>query len=116
MSMPTVQPMVERRKARTTLKVIHRHRVGGVVRRRVSELLFVEGRPVVLLEWINLGAVRTPLYTLELDPSKLHPTRQREGAYYYDDVTVDPRFSDSASPNISSLSLCGQAERSKQGD
>ena len=100
MSMPTVLPMVERRKVRTALKVVHRHRVGGVVRRRVSELVYVHGRPVALLEWINLGPVRTPLYTLELDPSKLRPAPNREGAYYYDDITVDPRFSDSASPNV----------------
>jgi hypothetical protein len=97
MSMPTVQPMVERRKGRTELKVVHRHQVNGVVRRRVSDLVYVHGCPVILLEWINLGPVRTPLYTLELDPSKLRPAVGRKGAYYYDDITVDPRFSDSAS-------------------
>jgi hypothetical protein len=95
--MPSIQPLVERRKGRTELKVVHRHRIDGVICRRVSDLVYVHGRPVVLLEWINLGPVRTPLYTLELDPSKLRPAADRKGAYYYDDVTVDPRFSGSAS-------------------
>jgi hypothetical protein len=93
MAMPGISPRTERRKARTGLKVIHRHRVGSTVVRRVSELVFVKGRPIALLEWINLGGVRTPLYVCELDASKLRQTDQT--TYYYDDVTVDPRFEDS---------------------
>jgi hypothetical protein len=90
MAMPGVSPQKERRKARTGLKVVHRHRVGSVVVRRVSELVFVKERPIALLEWINLGGVRTPLYVCELDPSKL--TQTDKGVYRYDGVTVDPRF------------------------
>jgi len=56
----------------------------------VSELVFAQGRPIALLDWINLGGVRTPLYVCELDPSKLSQTDKT--TYYYDDVTVDPRF------------------------
>jgi hypothetical protein len=84
---------IERRKIRTGLKVIHRHRVGTTVFRRASELVFVEGRPIALPEWINLGGARTPLYVCELDPSKLRQTDKT--TYYYDDVTVDPRFEES---------------------
>jgi hypothetical protein len=86
--------MKERRKARTGLKVVHRHRVGAVVVRRVSELVFVKGRPMALVEWINLGGVRTPLYVCELDASKLRQTDKT--TYYYDGATVDPRFEDAA--------------------
>jgi hypothetical protein len=90
MAMPGISPRTERRKARTGLKVIHRHRVGTVVVRRVSELVFVKGRPIALLEWINLGGVRTPLYVCELDAAKLSQTDKT--TYVYEGVTVDPRF------------------------
>lgn len=88
--MPGVLPSNERRKLRSTLKVVHRHREGEIVSHRVSVLQFVAGRPIALLEWINLGGVRTPLYSCELDPSKLR--HYANGTYHYEDVTVDPRF------------------------
>lgn len=47
---------------RTRLKVIHRHRIGSRTFRRVSELVFVRGKPRAMLEWVNLGGVRSPLY------------------------------------------------------
>jgi hypothetical protein len=90
MAMPGISPRTERRKPRTGLKVIHRHRVGTVVVRRVSELVFVKGQPTALLEWINLGGVRTPLYVCELDAAKLSQTDKT--TYVYEGVTVDPRF------------------------
>lgn len=94
MAMPGISPRTERRKARTGLKVIHRHRVGTMVFRRVSELVFVRGRPMALLEWINLGGVRTPLYVCELDAAKLRQTDKN--TYHYEGVTVDPRYEASA--------------------
>ena len=54
---------------RTKLKVIHRHRIGAQSFRRVSELVFVRGKPRAMLEWLNLGGVRSPLYIAELDPA-----------------------------------------------
>ena len=86
----------QRRTPRARLKVIHRHRVGESVVRRVSELVFVKGRAVALLDWIDLGGVRTPMFTCELDRAKLHAS-ERPGVYQYEDVTVDPRFGDGAS-------------------
>ena len=83
----------QRRTPRAKLRVIHRHRVGESVVRRVSELVFVKGRAVALLDWIDLGGVRTPMFTCELDRTKLHASG-RPGIYQYDDVTVDPRFQD----------------------
>ena len=86
--------MPERRKVRMGLKVIHRHRVGNRVVRRVSELVFVDGRPKALLGRIDLGGVRTPLYICELDSSKLRQPKGAKNTYYYDATTVDPRFED----------------------
>jgi hypothetical protein len=69
-----------------------------MVLRRVSDLVFVQGRPVALPAWINLGGVRTPLYVCELDPAKLHATSEARNTYYYDAVTVDPRFESEPEP------------------
>ena len=87
--------MHNRRKVRLGLRVIHRHRVGKLEFRRVSELVFVRGRPKAILGWIDVGGVRTPIFMCDLDPAKLRKTTHGNGAkntYYYDSVTVDPRF------------------------
>lgn len=97
--MPALTPIPERRRGvRAGLQVVHRHQVGDTVFRRVSELLYVNGRPVALIDWINLGGVRTPLYTYPLDPGKLRPDVARRGVYHYDEVTADPRFMERADP------------------
>jgi hypothetical protein len=79
---------------RTPLKVIHRHRMGERSFRRVSELVFVNGRPRAMLEWVNLGGVRSPLYIADLDPQKLRRSSHARSTYYYDGETVDPRYED----------------------
>ena len=84
--------MNERRKSRLGLKVIHRHRVGEKVFRRVSELVTIDGQPKAILGWINLGDVRTPIYICDLDPAKLHRSATSAATFYYDALTVDPRF------------------------
>ena len=84
--------MNERRKSRVGLKVIHRHRVGDKVLRRVSELVMIDGQPKALLGWINLGAVRTPIYLCDLDPARLRQSSANASTFYYDEMTVDPRF------------------------
>ena len=102
--MPGLIPIRERRQGvRAGLQVIHRHQVGEKVFRRVSELLYVSGRPVALIEWINLGDVRTPLYTYPLDPLKLHADSARRGVFHYDDLTADPRFADLGEPPLPPL-------------
>lgn len=88
--------MNERRRLRGALKVVHRHRVGGQVFRRVSELVYVAGEPVAVVRWIDLGGVRTPLYTCPLDASQLH--RDGHGHFAYDGITVDPRFDEPNAP------------------
>lgn len=84
--------MQNRRKVRLGLKVIHRHRAGDAVFRRVSELVFVSGRPKAVLGWIDTGGMRTPIYICELNPAKLRKAAATSKTYYYDDVTVDPRY------------------------
>jgi hypothetical protein len=75
------------------MKVIHRHRTAGdSTFRRVSELVFVRGRPKAVLGWIDAGGVRTPIYICELDPAKLRKAAAIKNTYYYDEVTVDPRY------------------------
>jgi hypothetical protein len=81
---------------RTKLKVIHRHRIGAQRFRRVSELVFVRGKPRAMLEWLNLGGVRSPLYIAELDPAKLRKAKHLHNTYYYDAETEDPRYIDAA--------------------
>ena len=84
--------MQNRRKVRLGLKVIHRHRAGESVFRRVSELVFVGGRPKAVLGWIDTGGVRSPIYICELDPTKLRKAAATSKTYYYDEITVDPRY------------------------
>jgi hypothetical protein len=82
----------ERRKSRLGFKVIHKHRIGDKIFRRVSELVVIDGQPKALLGWINLGDVRTPIYLCDLDQSKLRRSATNANTFYYEDVTVDPRF------------------------
>ena len=85
---------------RTQLKVIHRHRIGGRRFRRVSELVFVpNSRPRAVLEWVDLGSMRSPLYIAELDPTKLRRAKRLRNTYYYDGETIDPRYLDAAVPS-----------------
>lgn len=87
--------MHNRRKARLGLKVIHRHRAGQLELRRTSELVFVNGRPKAILGWIDVGGVRTPIHLCDLDPARLRKAVAGKAAsrtYYYDAVTVDPRY------------------------
>jgi len=92
--MPPAMPAKDRRHdLRPGLKVKHRHRVGSAVGERVSELVYVRGSPVALMDWIDFGGIRTPLYMCELDPKKLHAVTAG-GLFQYDGVTADPRFAD----------------------
>lgn len=87
--------MHNRRKVRLGLRVIHRHRVGKLEFRRVSELVFVRGRPKAVLGWIDVGGMRTPIFLCDLDPAKLRKAasgNNTKNTYYYDDVTIDPRY------------------------
>ncbi|MBV9361725.1 MAG: hypothetical protein JO292_10075 [Betaproteobacteria bacterium] len=71
-------------------KVLHRHRIGSRVFRRVSELVFIRRQPKAILHWIDSAGVRTPIYA-DLDPKKLRRLRTAHSAtFQYDGMTVDP--------------------------
>ena len=76
------------------LKVLHRHRVGSFEFRRVSELVYIRGRPKAILGWIDVGGVRTPIYLCELNPERLRKAAATPNTFYYEGVTVDPRYED----------------------
>jgi hypothetical protein len=78
---------------RARMRVVHRHRIGAHLLRRVSELVYVRGQPNVVLEWVNLAGVRAPLY-MALDPERLHAPRRPRHFFTYDGETSDPRFDD----------------------
>jgi hypothetical protein len=82
--------MAERRAARAPQKVVHRHRIGTLVFKRVSEFVYVRGEPKAVLRWVDIAGIRTPIY-LSLDPAKLK--RIRAGTkllFHYAGTTVDP--------------------------
>ena len=88
-----------RRIARFEFKVIHRHRMGELTFRRVSELVYIGGSPKAVLAWMDMAGIRIPIYC-ELEPTKLHQFKLRvflrgpRRTYYYDGITTDPRYRD----------------------
>lgn len=73
-------------------KVVHRHRVGDQVEKRVSELILVRGEPKAILRWIDIAGVRTPI-CVDLDPWRLERGEAGPGeTYHYDGTTVDPSY------------------------
>ena len=81
--------MAERNLSRVPLKVVHRHRVGRQVFKRVSELAYVRGEPKAILRWIDIAGVRTPIYA-ELDPAKLRRIGPHSHVAAYEGTTIDP--------------------------
>jgi hypothetical protein len=82
--------MAERRAARVPQKVVHRHRIGSLVFKRVSEFVRVRGEPKAILKWIDIAGVRTPIY-VDLDPAKLRRIAAGpKTRIYYDGTTVEP--------------------------
>ena len=76
--------------SRYRLKVLHEHRIGGRVDRKVSELIFVNNEPRIILGWVDLGGVRAPIYVQNVDPSRLRPVGVKH-FYRYDGITSDPQ-------------------------
>src|SRR5688500_10211441 len=90
--------MAERRTARVQQKVVHRHRIGAQVVKRVSEFVYVRGEPKTILRWTDVAGRRTPLY-VDLAPAKLR--RIRAGTrtqFFYKRTTVDPAAAPDAPP------------------
>ena len=77
--------------------MIHPHRLVDQTNRRVSELVFVRGEAKAILEWIDSGGIRTPIY-VEMDRARLRMTRGIRTLYYYDGTTDDPRLAELMPP------------------
>lgn len=57
----------------------------------MSELSYFGGTPKAILDWIDIGGVRAPIY-VDLDPTKLGVPSNGNCAYA--GTTVDPRADD----------------------
>jgi hypothetical protein len=92
--------MAERRAARVPQKVVHRHRIGSLVFKRVSEFVRVRGEPKAILKWIDIAGMRTPIY-VDLDSSKLRRVQAGpKTRFFYAGTTVEPGTPDEPRPAI----------------
>lgn len=70
--------------------MLHKHRVGDAAPvDRASELAYLRGGPKAILDWIDVGGMRTPI-CVDLDPAKLVRT-DGPRRFAYTDTTTDPR-------------------------
>ena len=60
----------------------------GSTHPREADLVFVDERPFVVLEWADAGAA---MVTIELDPAKLRAADATGCLYDYSEVLTDPR-------------------------
>jgi len=56
-----------------------------------SDLIFVDGRPVLVVEWTPPDGRDPPVVTAPLDPARLQELPTRFGHFLYDDDVEDPR-------------------------
>jgi hypothetical protein len=83
--------MSERRSIpRQRLRVLHLHLDGEAPVRRMSELVFVQGRPNAVLRWTAEGGGRHPGAMVPLDTARLRPSRRARNLFRYDGVTAEP--------------------------
>lgn len=69
------------------LRVVHLHFSGAEPVRRVSELVFKDGRPLAVLRWTGEGGRRRPERVAPLDTARLRPARRARHLFRYDGVT-----------------------------
>ena len=92
--------MAERRAARVPQKVVHRHRIGSLVVKRLSEFVLVRGEPKAILKWIDIAGIRTPIY-IDLESSKLRRVQAGpKTRFIYDGTTVEPGTAEEPKPAI----------------
>lgn len=60
----------------------------GASEPRESDLVFINERPFVVLEWSDVGAATV---TIELDPTKLRAADPSGRIYDYSELVTDPR-------------------------
>jgi hypothetical protein len=72
---------------RTRLRVVHLHGAGAEPVRRVSELMFVDGRPQAVLGWTQSANGRRPAAVIPLDSARLRASKRAKNLFHYDGVT-----------------------------
>ncbi len=57
----------------------------------ISDLIFPNGEPMIVIEWDVRPDGDYPAVTVSLDPRKLHHLPGQDPDYLYEDPIVDPR-------------------------
>jgi hypothetical protein len=60
---------------------------GKTAMRRVLDLGYVDGKPVAVVSWVNIGGIITPGQYVQLDPARLRRSVPA-GCYWYDGEIV----------------------------
>ena len=60
---------------------------GKTAMRRVLDLGYIDGKPVAVVSWVNIGGITTPGEYAELDSALLRPSVPA-GCYWYDGEVV----------------------------
>jgi hypothetical protein len=81
-------PQFWKGEARNGFRVRYAVKSNGSSEARESDLVFVNERPFVVLEWAGSGAA---MVTIELDPAQLRATDQGGSVYEYSGILTDPR-------------------------
>lgn len=72
-------------------RVTHVLRLGGAWMTVVNDLIFVDGQPLVVLEWTPPENNHPPTVTVPLELARLTELPGPPGHYLYDGEVVDPR-------------------------
>jgi len=72
-------------------RVMHTLQTGAAYLMCENDLIFIEGRPLVVLEWTQPGGHPPPTVTVALDPAHLTERPGPPGYFLYDLPVVDPR-------------------------
>jgi hypothetical protein len=81
-------PQFWKGEARNGFRVRYAVKSNGGSEPRESDLVFVNERPFLVLEWSDVGAATV---TIELDPAKLRAADSSGRIYDYAELVNDPR-------------------------
>jgi hypothetical protein len=72
-------------------RVLHTIKVGGNWLTGISDLIFLEGDPYIVLEWGGTPENQRPEVTQKLDPARLSKDLSGSADFLYDGPVEDPR-------------------------
>jgi hypothetical protein len=85
---PRNMPQFWKGENRNGFRVRYAVKDNGGSQPRESDLVFVDERPFVVLEWSEVGAATV---TIELDAMKLRPAEPSGRVFDYSEPLIDPR-------------------------